>query len=353
MGTSIMSRKIASEELKSFAISILERVGASIDEAEIVADCLVKANLRGIDTHGIVLLPTYVKQVRNEAIKLGAKTQKVHETQSVALIDGGNGFGQVAGINAINTAIKKAKVYGVGVVSVFNANHFGMAAYYALKAIEHGMIGIVMCNVACSMPAWGGREAVLSNGPICFGFPAGNEPPIIVDMATSVKSKSACVMAARCGTKIPEGWALDENGRPTTNPHAALKGCLMPVGGIKGYCLAVAIEVLCGTLSGGLHSKNIRDWSSSYFMMALKIESFMSVKHFEDRINELIKIIKSSERCEGVKNIFLPGEKEFMEETKRLKEGIPIDQETWLHLTKLAEEFGVESPHLLEGEVHL
>jgi LDH2 family malate/lactate/ureidoglycolate dehydrogenase len=309
-----------------------------------------------------VLLPIYVRAVKHKTIKLGAKTKKAHETQSIVLMDGDHGFGQVTGVNAMDTAIEKAKVYGVGVVSVFNANHFGMAAYYALRAIEHDMIGILMSNTCASMPAFGGREAVLSNGPICFGFPARKEPPIIVDMATSVKNKSAIAMAERLGKKIPVGWALDKHGQACTDPSAAMKGTLVPLGGIKGYCLAVVVEILSGVLSGALLAKEQKTMQektadscehpegSGYFMMALNIESFMQIKRFEDRINDLIRIIKSSERAKDVKEIFLPGEREFREETRRLKEGIPIDPKIWLELTELAKELNMELPPSLEGE---
>lgn len=342
---------VKAEDLFDFCFKILKCVGVKEDYAKIVADNLILANLRGVDSHGVARLPTYVERVVRGYINPQAPIKIVREHGATALIDARNNFGQVAAMRATNLVAEKVGKFGVSCVGVKNANHFGMAAHYALKLTERKLIGIVLANSPPAIAPWGGKKPMLGTNPVCIGFPVGKGDSIILDMAISTVARGKIRLAALKGEKLPEGWAFDENGKPTTDPVAALRGTLTPIGGPKGYGLALSLDVLCGLVTGSSYLQNVKaldDFSgysgTGFFIEAIDIESFITYEEYEEKILEYINEVKNCPKREGVNEIFLPGEIEKREMKCRLKNGIPLDQEVLTALKKLGEKFGVKPP---------
>ncbi|MEM3579835.1 MAG: Ldh family oxidoreductase [Candidatus Bathyarchaeia archaeon] len=341
--------RIKAEDLFQFSLEALKHVGVKEKDAAIVAENLVLANLRGIDSHGVARLPVYIRRVKEGLIDPSAPIKVVKDQGSVALIDAHNNFGQVAAMKAAFLAAEKAKKLGVGVVAVKNSNHFGMAAHYVMKLTEQKLIGIVLSNGPPAIAPWGGINPMFGTNPICIGFPmGGNEESIILDMAVSVVARGKIRLAALKGERIPEGWALDEEGNPTTDPKAALKGSLVPIGGPKGYGLALSVDILCGLLIGsnfGWKIKELNDFSgpsgTGAFIEAINIEFFRPYHEYKDAILEYVKEIKSCPRKRGISEIFLPGEIEMIEALQRNRLGIPLDDEVLIALKNIAKELQI------------
>lgn len=340
---------VKDDQLKQICVEILKGVGASDEEADIVAANLVKANLRGVDSHGVIRLKVYVDRVKYKTIFPGAPIKVVRETPSTALIDGGFGFGQVIAVKAIKIAIEKAKKVGIGGVGVFNTNHFGMLAYYALIALQEDMISLITTNGSPFVVPWGGRTPMLGTNPICIGIPSGQEIPIILDMATSAAARGKIEKAAKEGTKIPADWAVDEEGKPTTDPMAALKGALLPFGGPKGYGLSFIIDILSGCLTGAAFGKHVvslypenKKSSLGHFLLVINPDAFIPINEFKTAVARAVQEIKACPTAPGVSEVLVPGEIEYRTEQKRLKEGIPIGEETWRMIEELCKETGVK-----------
>ncbi len=328
---------------------MLEAVGVSREDAQVVADTLVFSDLRGVSSHGVARLATYVRRVKLGLINPRALPCVVRKTVSTALVDGGNGFGQVATVKAINLAIEMAGAAGVAVVGVRNSNHFGTAAYYAMVAVKAGMIGMVLSNAAPAMAPWGGTLAMLGTNPLAVGIPAREEPPILLDMSTSVAARGKIRLAARKGEMIPEGWALDSKGQPTRVPQEALTGTLLPISGPKGYGLALVIDLLAGLLTGsgfGRGVKALDDLSgpvrAGHFVAAVSVDAFADPVGFLADVDSLIREIRQCPRMAGVQRIYLPGEIEFERSVRLEREGIPLSHEVAADLAALGVELGVD-----------
>lgn len=342
---------LSAAQLKGICEGILRAVGTPEDEAEIVSDTLVKANLRGIDSHGVIRLPVYLSRVKHKTIIPGAPFKTVRESPSSAVVDGGSGFGQVIAVKAMKLAIEKAERTGLGAVSAFNTNHFGMAAYYALLALQSDMISMIISNAGPYVVPWGGRIPMLGTNPICVGIPSGQSFPIILDMATSATARSRIEKIAKEGGSIPEGWAIDESGKPTTDPMAALRGALLPFGGVKGYGLSLIIDLISGALAGAACGKHVvslypedRKCNVGQFFLAINVDAFTPIEEFKERVDEAVREIKSCPTAPGHSEILIPGEIEHRAEQKRLREGIPIGDNVWKVIERMCEEanIGVE-----------
>jgi LDH2 family malate/lactate/ureidoglycolate dehydrogenase len=350
MTNSVKDGRIPADALKKFCIDALGRVGVPNDHALIVAESLVLANLRGVDSHGVGLLPRYVRRIKVGLMNPRVIPKIVRDFGSIAVIDGENGIGQVITTKAMEISIAKAKNFGMGTAGIRNSNHFGIAAYYAIQAIQSDMIGIVLSNAAPSMAPWGGTKPLIGTNPLAIGIPTDNNP-IILDMAISVQARGKIRQAALEEKSIPEGWALDERGKPTTDPKEALKGSLLPIAGPKGYGLALIVDVLSGVLTGSFFSDKISSVHEEeegtprvgHFVQAINIESFMPMKEFKNRINELIQKIRESPFAEGVNKIYLPGEIESDRHKERLESGIPLSEAGRQQLIGLAKELGMKS----------
>jgi LDH2 family malate/lactate/ureidoglycolate dehydrogenase len=336
---------LTASELNAMCVSVLHKIGVPQSEAEIVSDNLVKANLRGIDAHGVFFLPRLVRKVLNKTIVPGAETRVVSESGSTALMDGGHGFGQVIGVRAMKMAIEKARAHGIGAVSARNTNHFGILSYYAMLALEFDMIGLVLCNAGPCVAPWGGRTPILGTNPLCFAIPSGKARPIVLDMSTSAASRAKILLAEQKKENIPEGWAIDREGRPATDPKAALEGALLPFGGAKGYGLSLVVDILAGALADTACGTDVKAMTfleetsnMGQFYAAINVDSFVPIAKFKARVDALINSIKNSSPSEGLEEVLLPGEIESREEEKRLREGISISDETWRNLKSLIDE---------------
>ena len=343
--------KLAASALLAFCVACFEKLGLGAEDARLVADNLIFANLRGVDSHGVIRMKIYADRLRAGGFKSNARPQIVAEQQSSALIDGQHGMGQVASMAAMKLAIDKAEASGLAIVGVKNSNHFGASAYYAIRAIEHGMIGLAATNAGPSMAPTGGREGRLGNNAVAVAVPGGKYPPVVLDMATGAVAWGKIFLAQQEKRKIPETWALDKNGVPTDDPNAAAhQGLIQPFGGYKGYGLSLLIDIITGVLSGGGFSKGIQGLYTNIenpaqvaqTCGALRIDAFMPVAEFSQRMEQMVDMMHSCPKAPGVERIFVPGEIEHQVEQKRRAEGIPINDELHKELVTLGSELGVK-----------
>lgn len=337
------------DTLKEFAIDVLIKAGVKLDNAEKVADTLICADLRGVSSHGIIRLPTYVQRIEAGVLNPNAETVLEKKGKSVALLNANNGFGQVAGYKAMHTAMKFAGVYGTGMVGVKDSNHFGIASYYSMMALEKDMIGIVLTHSSPAIAPYGTARPLLGTNPLSVAVPACKEKPIVLDMSMSVVARGKIRYAAMTNSKIPLNWALDEEGNPTDNPQKALKGSLVPIGGVKGSGLALVVDILCGVLTGNSLTgevKNITDMSgpskTGHIFCAINISDFVNIIEFKNNIDFIINKIKSLPSAEN-NPVYLPGEIEYNLADKRMKEGIPIDESVIETLNSLANRYGISN----------
>lgn len=340
-------------KLKSYCKNVLVSIGMKKENASVVADSLIKANLEGVDSHGISRLPIYVKRFKDQRIKMNPDIILDEKTPSVLLVDGDNGLGHVVSYHGVQKGIEMAKKSGITAIGIKNSNHFGAASYFCQLACEQNLACIGFTNSPPGIAPWGGKQAFFGTNPIAFGFPTGNDQPVIIDLSTSIVARGKIILAAKQGTKIPDGWAIDENGQPTNDPNAALKGSVLPLGGAKGSALALAVEILTGILSGaafGPHVKNIYDEKETdcanvgHFFILLDIEKFMDLKVFFGALKTLLEEMKAVPKVPGTNEIRYPGERRKRDRERRLSEGIQLSYSVEEDLMKIGSEYGVVFP---------
>lgn len=343
-------RRIPLAELRRFITDVLCALNMDPGEAEIVARVMADADLRGVYTHGVAQLPGYVEQLRNGGFNPRPEVRVVSETASTALVDGDGGMGHLIGVRAMELAIEKARETGAAWVGVRGSRHWGAAAHYASLALEHDMIGLALTAGAgnCMAP-WGGVEVIVGNNPFAIAVPAAEEPPVILDMATSVVARGKIAVAAKKGEPIPPGWALDPEGHPTTDAAAAYAGSLLPIGGYKGYGLTVVIALLTGGLTGGAIGRELKGFfdlpgNNSHLLGAIRIDGFMPPEQFRKRVDWYVRDLKQSRRAEGVDRIYVPGEIEWETAQRQLREGITLWPVVEQDVLVLARELGVRPP---------
>lgn len=344
--------------LKAFCEDVLRAVDVPAVDARLVARSLVQADARGLSSHGVVrLLPVYVRRLRAGTTRPRPNVRVVRQVGAVALIDGDAGLGQVVGTRAMQKAIELADTLGVGVVSVRNSSHFGTGAFFVEQAIQADMIGVAMTNAPSNMPPWGGRRKFFGTNPLAVGIPCGDERPVLLDMSTSVVARGKIVMAYKAGQRIPPGWAIDAEGRPTEDPAAALQGAVLPLGGYKGAGLALVIDALCGVLSGAAFASHIVDLydqgdrvqNVGHLFAALQIDAIMPAAEFKARMDQFVREVRSQPRMPGVERIYVPGEPELEQEERSIAEGVQLPEAGWAELDALADELGVAT---LAARVH-
>jgi LDH2 family malate/lactate/ureidoglycolate dehydrogenase len=318
------------DRVHDFAKRILMGNGVLEPGAEIVAKCLVAADLRGMDSHGVNRIPSYMARIREGVLDPRAIPTLHQVTPVVAQVDGNNAFGFLGASMGMKAATDMAEVYGIGMVSVKHSNHFGMSAWVVQQAIDAGMMSLVFTNSSPALPAWGGKSKLMGVSPIACGAPAGKEKPFILDMAPSVAARGKIYKAKRRGEKIPAEWALDADGAPTEDPTKALEGVMLPMGGPKGSALSIMMDVFSGVLSGSAfagHVTNPYDPSKpadvGHFLVAIKPDLFMSMEDFKERMDYLYQRVVTSDKMKGVDRIYFPGEIEQLMQEKREKDGIP------------------------------
>ncbi len=342
-------RRFSPSKLSDFCVAVLEKTGVPRTNAEIVAHSLLAANLRGVDTHGITRLPIYVERLQAKLTNGRTQGVAISQTPTTAVYDGQDGLGQVVGTKAMQLAIAKAQTAGVALVTARNSTHYGTAGYYAMMALDHDMIGISLTNSPSLMAPWGGRKVFLGTNPLAIAVPAGEEKPFVLDMATSVVARGAIILAAKKGETIPPTWGLNKDGEPTTNAKEANEGALLPLGGHKGYGLAMAIEVLVATLAGGpfgphigeLYKNPTRAQGVGHFFGAIRIDRFRPAAEFKADMDAMIREVKAAPRAKGFDTILVAGEPEFFTEQERRKTGVPLSDAVVSDLTKLGASVGV------------
>lgn len=338
---------ISHASAQSFTESILSGNGVSPTDATTIAKCLVAADLRGVDTHGINRIPSYMARVRQGVLDPKAQPTLTEITPVVAQVDAHNSFGFVAASQSMAKACEAAKVYGIGMVSVKHSNHFGMSAWLVQQALDQGMMSLVFTNSSPALPVWGGKEKLMGVSPLACGAPGGEKPDFILDMAPSVAARGKIYKALRRGEQIPGDWALDAEGRQTTDPAEALKGVMLPMGGPKGSALAVMIDVFSGVLSGSAFAGGVtnpydpsKPADVGHFLIAIKPDLFMSNDVFRERMDFLYGKVVGCEKMAGVDRIYFPGEIEQITEQTRRKDGIPLVEAEVKALNEEAEKVG-------------
>jgi LDH2 family malate/lactate/ureidoglycolate dehydrogenase len=322
-----------------------------VGHAAIVANSLVAANLRAVDSHGVRLLTDYSRALQAGTIDPQAAGCIVSESGACALYDGQRGLGQVVSTAATDITVRLAHEHGLGLVPVRESNHFGAAAFWAQRMAAAGMIGFAFTNASPAVAPWQGRQTRLGTNPICMALP-GEDDIWLLDMATTTVALNRIWKAAAQGDEVlPAGWAMDSDGVPTTNTQSALKGFPMPLGGYKGTGLAVMVEILCGVLSGGAIGTEVggtrvagRPMRTSHAFLAIQVERFMPVPEFLGRMRRLREMIKSSAPASGYDEVLMAGEPEWRAEAAQVEHGIPIGSSIWRELTELAARLGVTPP---------
>jgi len=341
---------IPAKDLTDWATELLEAARFPAPKARLVAESLVAANLRAVDSHGVQLVPYYVEQVESGDMNPLAEGRVASESGACLLYDGENGVGQdIAGV-CCGHAVRLAHKHGAGVVVARESNHFGAAAYWGQRISDAGYIGIVMCNASPLVAPWQGKQPRLGTNPICVSAPG----PWLLDMATTTVASNRIFKAMLNGEEtIPAGWAMDSDGVPTTNTDTALRGLLTPLGGYKGSGLAMMAEILCGVLSGGAMSVNVggirirgKPMSVSQTFLAIDVSRFMPVKEFTARLERLVNTVKSSAPAKGYSEVLVAGDPEWRAEAGRRIHGIPLGDGTWQALSQVGAKLAVAPPVL-------
>jgi hydroxycarboxylate dehydrogenase B len=337
--------------LESLARDIFQAIHVPPTGAEWMAQLLVRANLRGHDSHGVIRVPQYVASWRKGEANPMAEPVVVQDGPATALVDGKLGFGQIVARRGMELAMEKAAAIGISAVGVFNSNHIGRLADYTEMASERDMLALLAVNAGGAgqrMAPWGGRAGRLSTNPIAFACPTGRGIPVSFDVATTMAAEGKIRVKRNRKEQMPPGWCLDAEGNPTTDPNAIYgdpPGTILPVGGHKGYSLALMIEILAGVLARGGYSKETPGpILNGMFMVVVNIQRFVEPGTFRAEADDLIRYLKTSPTVSGVDQILTPGEPEAITEAKRRQSGIFVEDQTWGQILQVARELGVAIP---------
>ena len=353
---------ISESALRTFTENIFTSMGCNAEHSRLAADVLLKSDLRGIDSHGVARLTGYVRLWEKKRINTNPDIKIVHQTATTATVDGDAGLGLIVAPFAMKVAMEKAEQYGSGWVSVRNSNHFGIAGYHALMAVERDMIGFAMTNASPLVSPTYSSERLLGTNPMCYAFPAGKYPPVIVDMATSAAANGKLEIAQRLGKQVPQGWIQDKKGNSTTDPHALkIGGALLPLGGDaehgshKGFGLGATVDILSSVLSGANYGPWVPPFVAfldpptdpvglgiGHFVGAMRVDGFRPVDEFKSHLDNWIERFKSSATIDPAQKVIIPGEPEIEAEANRKVNGIPLVDAVVKDLNELAKRFGVE-----------
>lgn len=336
-------RLVEPTQLRECVEGILEWRGLPAADATIAAETLVEADLRGVHSHGVLRIEMYLGQIDNGEIIAKPNIRIVSDLGPRVLMDGDRAMGQVSGYRAMELAIQRADEHGIASVSLRNGRHIGAAAFHSMMAAEQGMIGITVTNAGINMVPVGGTSKLVGNNPLAIAAPTNREFPMVLDVATSVAAGGKLDVAISKGQKIPFGWALDPDGAPTDDPLLARDGSLLPVGGHKGYGLAVMLDVLAGVLSGGRFGGRLGMEGSSQMFLAIEIEGLMPLSEFKSRMDELIEQLHSDRPAEAGGRIYVPGEIEWELARDRIENGIPLPDSVLDMIEGYASAGGVDS----------
>ncbi|MBT5294454.1 MAG: Ldh family oxidoreductase [Octadecabacter sp.] len=337
--------------LHAFITRSFVACGFPEEDADTAAGLMVKADLMGQDGHGVFRLPMYIKRLRAGGLNPTPEFRCLEDRTATALIDGDNGLGHLVMHHATQLAIEKAKTTGVAWVGARHSNHAGPASLYAMMPLEHDMIGLyVAVGSANHLPPWGGTEMLLSTNPIAVAVPSAKNPPIVLDMATTVAAYGKVKTAAQRGETMPEGWMIDRQGKPLTDPTRASEGFLLPIGGPKGYGLSLIFGILAGVLNGAAFGRDVVDFNADsetttntgHFILALDIKAFANPDVFRADIDRVWAEVKSSPRLPGFDDIRLPGERLDRVTQERTANGIPLAGALRAQLDDMAASLGID-----------
>jgi L-2-hydroxycarboxylate dehydrogenase (NAD+) len=338
------------QDLEVFVTGLFEGAGMPPADAQFFSQSLVETNLWGIDSHGVLRVPIYVRRLLAGSCNPKPEIKTIKSAITLEVLHGDDGAGQIVGRDAMLRAIELAKTYNLGVVGALHSNHFGAAATFARMAAAEGMIGIAMTNVVLNVVAPGGSKPVIGNNPFAIAVPSFDEFPFVLDISLSAVSGGKLLLASKKGEKIPLDWATDDQGRPTDDPDIAFNGFLLPAGGYKGLGIAYAIEILTGVLSGGVFLDAMKGMYkypedpslTSHLMMAMNISAIMEPDEMKSRMADFANKIHASPMWNNNMEMLLPGEPEYRTELSRKANGIPLPQNLYQELLALAEDLGVE-----------
>ncbi len=330
--------------LTDHCATLLAARGLPAMEAETVAQSLVHANLRGVDSHGVTRMPIYIDRLERGIVNPRPDIGIAHDRGATLSIDGDNGMGAVVASRALDLALDRVETHGSVTVGIHNSNHYGSGAYYAEKATRHDTVAFLYSNAPPTMAPWGGVDPYLGTNPYTFAAPAGRFPPIMLDMATSVVARGKIIMAANAGKPIPPGWAIDRDGVETRDALAALEGSVLPFGGAKGYGIAMMIDMMAGVMTGAAFGPRIGDLYKTLdvpqnvgvFIHLVHAGAFQPAEAFKRRMDEMIREIKANRPARGVEEVMVPGEIEARMAERRARDGIPLPVELVDQLDRLA-----------------
>jgi LDH2 family malate/lactate/ureidoglycolate dehydrogenase len=349
------SSRVFFTDLKAFCCQAYIKVGVPAAEAEIVADLLARADLRGVETHGVTRLPIYIRRLQKGYVRKECQLTSIKDKGPTAFLEAHGSMGHIVAYRAMEKAIAKAEDYGIAWVSVKDSGHFGVAGLFPMMALKKDFIGHVVSNSAPMMFPLGGRERILGNNPLAYAIPADQCPPVVLDFSLGVVSSGKLILARKKGEKIPLGWAVNKDGLPTDDPYEGYEGggSLMPVGGHKGYGMALIYELLTAVLTGGKWTKQIKSLyeedetgvqGTCHSFAAIDPDCFIGREEFKKEVDRYIRGIKESAKAADCAEILIPGEPELRTETERLKDGIPLASATKKELSALGASLGISLP---------
>jgi len=336
------------ESLRKYCTDLFTSLHMPIDDAFVVADNLVDADLCGVESHGVSRMSIYMKRLETGVVSKNAKIEVIQEHAASLALSASNAMGMVAGKYAMEHSIEKAKESGCCFTTVRNSNHYGMSGYYANMAAQANMVCITGTNAPPNIAPWGSYRPYQGTNPIAFAVPTQNQP-IILDMAPSVVAMGKVILAAKLGKDIPEGWALTKDGNPTTDAKEGVEGTVLPIGGPKGYGIAMFVDILSGILSGAMFGPHINNmWSDfenpqnvGHFFIVADISKFVDIDEFKTRVGQMIGEVKALPKNPGVEEILLPGEIEQRLRKERKQKGLEISEVVYEELKSLGTKYGV------------
>ena len=344
--------RIPPGQLRRFIAAAMEKLGLPAQDAETVAELMTEAEVQGSDGHGAIRLAPYARRIRAGGINLHPDIRIVKEKAAMALVDGDNGMGHLVMKRAAQVAIEKARTCGIAWVGARLSNHAGPASLYARMPLAHDMIGMYYAvGNANHLPPWGGLDMLLSTNPIAVAVPAGEETPIVLDMATTVAAYGKVKAKAQRGEQMPVGWMIDRQGQPLTDPKRSEEGFLMPIGGYKGYGLALIVGILAGTLNGAAMGSETIDFNKDHVgvtntgqaIVAIDPDAFGDLDQFKARVDKLIREMRASERTPGVERIWLPGEQSHAKRIANERDGLLLSPALLAQLNSVANDLGIPS----------
>jgi LDH2 family malate/lactate/ureidoglycolate dehydrogenase len=346
-------RRVNVEQLQTLVTAIFERCTMPPADAALLADSLVFADRSGVHSHGVLRVPEYVKKLTVGGVNPRGQPCIARDGGACVVVDGDNSMGQIGAAFAMREIIGRAQTFGVGVAAIRGSNHCGALAYFARMALAHDLIGIATTNALPTMAPWGGADRILGINPLAIAIPAGEMTPIVYDAAFSGSSHGKIRVYGQKGWQLPPGWALDREGRPTTDPAAAIDGLLAPIGGFKGAGLAMIMGVLSSMLSGAAYGTELGDivngpqpGQDGHFLLALRVAAFEDVANFKRRVDGAIAQIHASRLAPGFERVYAPGEIEVINRQNYDRDGIPLNAVTLSDVTTTAENLGLTADFL-------